>query len=203
MLKNNRRSIIRMTTSVILCTCCVLTIIAGEVSLGEVQRKVQSQQPEILSLPRFGFFGFGDFQGKALKQKEGYFLWLMMDDTLHQWSGYTQEWKGGDSFQLRGFNTLAVTVEGAEGDSSKFDENKLMSWIIRYEGITGDEALICSDSTVWSSDCAFVGPVDATFEYPLPKKAIEKGAIKKIGITLVKGAKYKDVKIKAYFIRKR
>jgi len=198
---NHKKSMIRMAIIVILCAWSVWAITVEQGSPGKAQSNVQSQQAQILSLHRFGFFGFGDFQGQELRQRQGYFLQLMMNDTLRTWSGYTREWKGGEAFPLNGFNTLAVTVEGAE-DNFEFRENKMMSWIIQYDGSTGDVALICSDSTVWSNDRTFVGPVDATFEYPLPQRAIERGAIKKVGITLVKGARYRDVKMKAYFIRR-
>ncbi len=192
-----KKSKIYLMIIFILCTNCFLAI-GGEKL--EQTKKGEKKEKTAVKLPRFGFYGFGDFQGKELKQKKGYFLQLN-NVTTRDWSGYSRLWKMNESFDLKGCNILVVTVEGAE-DNFESTESKFMKWFVQYEGCKGDVTLICSDDSILSNDPEFVGNVDGTFEYSLPHDAIKKDSIKKIGITLFKGAKYIDVKIKAHLAKK-
>ena len=156
---------------------------------------------DTVPLPRFGWWGHGDFDKKILRQKGGYLLQLK-NVTTRDFSGYSREWQNGEKFPLRGCNTLVMTVEGAANGFESSEADKLIKWFVKYAGCTGDETLICSDKSLLSEDPEFVGPSDGTFEYKLPEAAVKHGAITKIGFTLFHKSTYKNVKFKAHLARK-
>jgi hypothetical protein len=149
------------------------------------------------SLPFSGFYGFGEFQGQSLME-EGLHL---KNVKAADWAGWSKEWKG-EPYELRKNNTLIVEVQGPDSFWEGTDA-KLMKWSVQWPGMSEDVCLKCSNQGRRSADDpCFVLPLRGRFEYPIPQEALDKGKLTKIGITLMKGATYKDVKIKISFGRK-
>ena len=148
----------------------------------------------------FGLGGFGDFQGKPCPAEDGgRVVPIPKGHRMGTWSRCSKEWKD-DALDSKGSNTIVVQVEGA--GTIKFGQQhdqKMMKWFVQWPGQTQDEALICAASELRSaSDRQWVVPVDGKFEYRLPEEAVKAGKLTKIGFTLLEGATYGNVRIKAW-----
>lgn len=180
---------IRITTILVL-----LVGIAGFRSAEDIAAQPSSPGKCVEEPLRFlGFWGFGDWQDKALKPEASGTVLRIVKARARSWSGWSKEWKD-DVWDLKGRDRLRVRVEGA--DSIKYDNPKMMKWTVWWEGPRKEVALICLDADKRSNDdreWVFVG--DGLFEYPLIGGA---GRIKKIAVTLFPGSTYDDVLIRAW-----
>jgi hypothetical protein len=151
----------------------------------------------------FGLWGFGDFQGRPCSVEEGgKVVPIPKGHRMGTWSGCSKEWKD-DALDIKDFNTIVVQAEGA--GTIKFGQQhdqKMMKWFVRWPGQAQDTTLICATSELRSSsDREWVVPVDGKFEYRLPEEAVRAGKLIKIGFTLLEGATYGNVRIKAWLSR--
>jgi hypothetical protein len=197
----------RVRTTTICCSGILAVSILGMCAMlppGALAAGTSEEPAAEKPLLFFSYWGFGDFQGKpCAAEGGGKVLPIPQGHTMGTWSGCSKEWKG-EALDTQGFNAITVEVEGA--DTIAFPpqhDQKMMKWAVRWPGQTQDRALIGADPDLHSaSDPEWVVPVDGKHDYPLPPDAVTAGKLTKIGFTLLEGATYGNVRIKAW-LRKR